>query len=265
MKKLTLISLLIITFFSFTVSLKGITNISINNNKIIPEFSKNTKEYNVFVSSKTEIIKIIVESEEGEIITGEGSKSLKMGLNVLEIISYKNEEEKEKYTLNIVRGEVENNENDALLNKLYINNHEIDFKSDNFTYKINANNDEKSLEITYETLNPLTTVKLVGDVNLNKETNIIKLEVTSENKKNTNVYTIKVKKEIEDKIIEKKESLFDTKNFSSFQLKLIRIGIIAGIIIFLTLIFYFLFIKNRTTNIVLDTSRSILHKLFPRF
>lgn len=264
MKKLTLIIVLIISFFSFDTPLKGITNISINSNKIIPDFSKNTKEYNVFVNNKTEIIKIIVESEEGEIITGDGSKSLKKGLNILEIISYENEQEKEKYTLNIVRGEINYNENEALLDKLHIANHEIDFQSDKFTYKINANNNEKSLDLSYETLNPLTTVKVVGDLNLNNETNIIKLEVTSENKKNTNTYTIKVKKEIPEKIIEKKHSIFDTKDFSSFELKLIRIGIIAGCLIFLTIIFYFLFIKTRTINIVLDTSHNILRKLFPR-
>jgi len=248
MKKIGTLLVLIITFFSFVKEEKALTNIKINNYPLYPTFEQTIKEYNVYVSSKTEIITINITKEENEEVTGGGSISLKKGLNVIEIISYK-ENLKEIYTLNVVRGEYKNDKSEAILTDLQINGHEIDFKSDTFTYKIKAEDLEKELEISYKTLNPLTKVKLTKNVLLNKEENIIKLKVTSEDKKNTNTYTIKVKKKLTKKEKEKKEGFFDNKKFSSFELKLIRIGLITTGVIILGILFYFVFIKKRTNKV----------------
>ena len=58
MKKLYLILTLLITFFSFTINSKAITNITINNNTLVPEFNKEMNVYNVFVNPNIEIITI---------------------------------------------------------------------------------------------------------------------------------------------------------------------------------------------------------------
>ena len=76
---------LLLTFFLFTIKLNAIENISINRETLVPDFSKETRVYNVYVLSSTEIITINATGEENELITGTGSKSLKKGLNVFEI------------------------------------------------------------------------------------------------------------------------------------------------------------------------------------
>ncbi len=244
MKKVYTLIILLLAFFSLPISSKALTNISINNNKLIPDFDINTKIYNVFVSSKIEIITINIEEEEGEIVTGGGSISLKKGLNEIKIISYKNEEAMDTYTLNIVRGEINSDKKDATLKSLYIKNHEIEFSSDIFLYNLKADTNENRVDINYETTNPNSKVKLTGDVNLNKEKNIIRISVTSEDKKTTNTYTIKITKKLEKNDKTKKESIFDNKEFSKTELKFIIIGLIFLGLILLGILFYFMFIKK---------------------
>lgn len=255
MKKIYTLLILLISFFSFEKNFYALTNISINNNKLIPEFNINTKIYNVYVSSKTEIITINVAGEEGEIITGNGSKSLKKGLNEIEIVSYKNNDEKETYILNIYRGEVKNDKSEATLKNLYVEGYEIDFDSNTFSYFIDGKVTDKRAYINYETTSPTSTVKVTGDINLNKTKNIIKLIVTSENKKVTNTYKVTIYKEIEEtEKIEKKTSIFDGKDFNSYELKLIIAAIIVVILIILSILFYFLFIrKNKQYYVKIKT------------
>ncbi len=245
MKKLYLILTLLITFFSFTINSKAIANITINNNTLVPEFNKEMNVYNVFVNSNIEIITINITKEENEIVTGGGSISLKKGLNIIEIISYINETQEEKYTLNITRGEYKQDKKDATLRTLTVSGIDINFDSNTYSYEIDTNT-AKRLDITYEATNPNSKVKLKGDVDLLKKENLIEIIVTSEDKKSTNTYTIKVNKTVEkNKGVENKESIFDTKQFTSFELKLIIIGIIAGALIILGILFYILFIRTK--------------------
>lgn len=245
MKKIYTLIMLLLTFFCFNENYNALTNITINNNKLIPEFNINTKVYNVYVSSKTEIITINVMEEEGEIITGNGSKSLKKGLNEIEVISYKNNEQSNIYKINIYRGEIKNDKSDATLKDLKIEGYELNFNSNSYSYFIDGNNDDTRANINYETTNPTATVKVTGDINLNKTKNIIKLNVTSENKKVTNTYKVTIYKEIEEKEQkEKKTSIFDGRDFNSYELKLIIASIIIVILIILGILFYFLFIKK---------------------
>ena len=245
MKKIYIILIMIITFFSFETKNKAITNITINNQIIIPEFNKDTKIYNVFVNEKTEIITINIAKTEEETVTGGGSISLKKGLNIIEIISYINDKQEEKYTINITRGEHQIDKKEAALRTLNISGIDINFDSNTYEYEIDTNI-SKRLEITYEATNPNSKVKLKGDIDLIKEENIIEITVTSEDKKNTKTYTIKINKKLEkNKGVENKESIFDTKKFSDFELKLIIIGIIGVGLIILGIIFYILFIKTK--------------------
>lgn len=245
MKKIYIFLTLLVTFFSFTQKEYAITNININNNKIIPEFDKNTKVYNVFVNKNIQIITINVTKEENEVVTGSGSVSLKKGLNVIEIISYINDTQVEKYTLNITRGEYVLDKKDATLSSLKVGSFDINFDSNTFSYEIDAPT-SKRLNITYEATNPSSKVKLKGDVDLNKKENIIEVIVTSQDKKHTNTYTLKINTTKEkNKGVENKESIFDEKEFSPFELKLIIIGIIAGALLILGILFYIIFIKTK--------------------
>lgn len=229
---------LLLTFFLFTIKLNAIENISINRETLVPDFSKETRVYNVYVLSSTEIITINATGEENELITGTGSKSLKKGLNVFEINSYINDILTESYTLNITRGEDVFDNETSRLEDLSITGYNIDFKSDNFNYEISLNEDE-NLEVIYKVSNPKMNVKV-------SETNdLITIKVISENKKNESVYVVKINKEVKVNAVALKSSFFDKKKFDNFELKIIRISIISVIFIIMSVLFYLIFVKYK--------------------
>lgn len=229
---------LLLTFFLFTIKLNAIENISINRETLVPDFSKETRVYNVYVLSSTEIITINATGEENELITGTGSKSLKKGLNVFEINSYINDILNESYTLNITRGEDVFDNETSRLEDLSITGYNIDFKSDNFNYEISLNEDE-NLEVIYKVSNPKMNVKV-------SETNdLITIKVISENKKNESVYVVKINKEVKVNAVALKSSFFDKKKFDNFELKIIRISIISVVFIIMSVLFYLIFVKYK--------------------
>ena len=229
---------LLLTFFLFTIKLNAIENISINRETLVPDFSKETRVYNVYVLSSTEIITINATGEENELITGTGSKSLKKGLNVFEINSYINDILTESYTLNITRGEDVFDNETSILEDLSITGYNIDFKSDNFNYEISLNEDE-DLEVIYKVSNPKMNVKV-------SETNdLITIKVISENKKNESVYKVKINKEVKVNAVALKSSFFDKKKFDKFELKIIRISIISVVFIIMSVLFYLIFVKYK--------------------
>lgn len=227
---------LLIVFFLFTIKLSAIEDIIVNNEQIIPTFSKDTTTYNVYVNESTEIITINAKESENELITGHGSKSLKKGLNTFEINSYINNSLIKTYTLNIIRGIDYLDENSSILESLSIEGYNIDFKSDKHTYNINVSND-LDLNIKYKKSNPKSNVKLV------KTSDSINIKVISENKKNETTYKINL---IKDELV---SSLYSPKNtrrsYNDFELKLIRIAIITVSSIIIGIIFYLIFIKKK--------------------
>lgn len=235
---------LLTIFFSFIFNLYALNNISINNNMLIPDFNKNTKVYNVFVPSNIEIITIVVDKDDNEVITGSGSKSLKEGLNVIEIISYINDTEVERYTLNITRGNITYDKTNSNLKNLIINDYEINFNEFVYEYEIKVKTNDK-LNIHYETNTPLETVTLKGDTSLKNKENVITIKVISGDKKHSSTYKIKIIKELKDNTSNKKTSIFDNKKFTSFELKLIIIVLIFLGLIISSIIFYFIFIKKK--------------------
>ena len=229
---------LLLAFFLFTIKLNAIENISINRETLVPTFSKETRVYNVYVLSSTEIITINATGEENELITGTGSKSLKKGLNVFEINSYINDILTESYTLNITRGEDVFDNETSILEDLSITGYNIDFKSDNFNYEISLNEDE-DLEVIYKVSNPKMNVKV------SETSDLITIKVISENKKNESVYKVKINKEVKANAVALKSSFFDEKKFDKFELKIIRISIISVVFIIMSVLFYLIFVKYK--------------------
>lgn len=232
--------LIIITFLLYINNCNALENISINNVSLSPVFDKNIKVYNAFVSEDKEIITINVVSEENEIITGSGSISLKKGLNENYIMCYKNDVLIDKYILNIVRGDLEYREDDSFLKNLIIEGYDINFDKNNYYYEISDVKEDR-INLYYERENPLSVVKVSGDVILKKEENIIKIEVTSENKNNKSTYIIKVLKKINNVLKESSE-----KEYSDFELKVIRIIIISIILTIIIIMTYFTFKRKKS-------------------
>lgn len=225
----------ILIFFLFIIEVNAIENISINNYDLVPRFDKSTKVYNVFVNSTAEIVTINAIESKNEIITGNGSKSLKKGINKFEINSYLDNKLLNSYIIFITRGEELPLEDDAHLESVLINNKDINFESDKFIYYISDN----ILDIDYTSKNPNSFVSL-------KTTNEeVTIKVVSENKENTNTYKFLINKSLNIKSPNK--NISSTK-LDEVDLKVIRILIITFILIVLSIIFYFMFIKKRSNK-----------------
>ena len=245
MKRLYLLTLLIV-FFSCNLHLSAITDISIKGVTLSPEFNVSTKVYNAFVSVDTEIIGINVTKSAEEVVTGSGSISLKKGINELEIISYIDEKEIDRYVINVTRGNYEYNKKDATLANISIEGIDFNFESGVFDYTLSVPEEKESVSISYLATNPNSKVKLKGNTNLFQKENVITLTVTSEDKKNVNTYTLNIQKMITSKVSkETKTSFFDLKDLDDFDLKLIRIALIFFATITLGTLFFFMFIKKK--------------------
>lgn len=229
---------LLTIFFSFIINIKAISNITINNNMLVPEFSKDINVYNVFVSSNTEIITINANKEDVETVKGIGSISLKYGLNKVEVISYVEDNIKEKYILNITRGDIVYDRENSKLENIVIKGYDIKFKENIYNYKVKTS-DINDISVEYETNNPYQTVSM------KKDKNDIIIKVISQDKKHSSTYKINVLESKEIVVNNKKTSIFDNKEFTSFDLKLIIIGLILIGLIILGYIFYFMFIKKK--------------------
>lgn len=218
MKKLLFLILLL------PCSLNAVENIKINNYSLSPEFNKNSHIYNVYTNKDREIITIIAEAEEGEIVTGTGSKSLQLGLNTF-IVSGK-----EDYIVNVFRGE-DINDSSALLKYLNVDG----FDKNTFIYYVNSID-----EVNYITESPTAKTKLYYD------DNAVKIDVI--NSKVINTYTIYFNNEIESDISNKSDSI---------DLLQIKIDIIVFISILMISLTYVLFKKSSNSFYI---KRSILHK-----
>ncbi len=231
---------LLISFFSFSELLMGVSNISINDYKLVPEFNENIKKYNVFVNSKTEIIRINIDLSTDEEATGVGSISLKKGLNEIKINIYKNEELIDVYTLNIIRGETFIYDDEANLKDLSIEGFNIDFKSDIYEYYIDTKEGD-TINLKYETPYPDMLVKVT------KNSKDIYVKVTSVNRKVSNTYHISVNRTETTFAKDKsKKGIFDNKEFSKSELSLIKMTISLVILFIISILFYFIFIKKRS-------------------
>lgn len=94
-------------------SLKSLT---IDKNKLTPEFNKDKTEYSLIVNGDVEKITIKAEAEEGSAtVSGTGEISLKEGLNKIEIVVTAENGEKKVYTINVTRKE--KNPIEVIINK----------------------------------------------------------------------------------------------------------------------------------------------------
>lgn len=233
---------LLTSFFFFSMSVSAISGISVSKNSLVPIFDNNIKVYNVYVSSDVEIVTINVNKSEEEVVTGIGSVSLKPGLNVFEILSYIDNNLIDKYTINITRGDVKNDVGSSYLTSLSISGAIIEFNKNVYEYVVNTI-DIDNLNIDYITENPSAYVKVSKEIINDKEDNIF-INVTSQDNKNTTTYKVKIIKDIKVNKTNEKKSIFDNKEFSSFELKLIIIGLITLGIIVIGIFFYLIFIRK---------------------
>ncbi len=244
MKKIVFAILL--CFFS-CAKLNALTNIKLSNGEIIPNFDKNITHYNVYVDEEISIINIECIKDETDVdVKYEENIELESGENIVEITVTDNLNNQKIYTLNIQRGELLEEKDNAYLRELKIEGYDIDFQFDKLNYEISIDEDTNELKIDYIPYNINAYTTQTGGFNLNQSKNIIEIKVVSEDGNNSNAYIITVNKTITTFKEEKKEeaNIFGKTTLTKKE-KVITFSIICFIAFLIIIIIYLLLFKRR--------------------
>ena len=120
-----------------------------------------------------------------------GNKNLKEGENTVTIIVTAEDGTKKEYYIHVTK--VDNIEMaNAELENLDIQGFSLypSFKSNIYSYNLNINQEISNLNITAIPQNEKATVEIEGNENLHEGENIIKINVTAENKETVRIYKI---------------------------------------------------------------------------
>lgn len=238
-RKLLFIIFYLLTFFSFGIKIKAISNISLSVGSLNPYFNKGIYKYNVYLNENISEIHINATLEEDDdYVEGIGNIILDKGENKVEIKVHKKNESVIYYIFKIFVGEIKE-ENNSLLKSLKVKGYDINFSSNVFNYSLNIL-DEKELDITYETFNSNVNVKLEGNSNLKEGNNIILITVLSKESNEKSIYKINV-----NKTKEVYKEVFDNVLDSNVSSKIILNDsdkILLGAAIFIVIFFIILFI-----------------------
>ena len=163
-------------------------------------FRKATTSYNVSVPKSTDKISIYATTTNSKAtVSGTGSKTLKMGKNTFAVkVTAEDKKTTKTYTLNITREEKEENASDATLSNLGIRPKEFDFtgfKSSKTEYSVFVPNEVEKINIYAYPTNSKATVSGNGEKSLKMGENKFEIKVTSEDKKETKTYILKVTKD----------------------------------------------------------------------
>ncbi|HBA37254.1 MAG TPA: hypothetical protein DCY94_00895 [Firmicutes bacterium] len=180
----------------------SLTNLVVSQGTLTPAFDKDTTEYTVAIKDTISYIKVTPTAAPGATVTGGGTKSLQIGENTVElIVTAEDGNTKKTYKINVIRGEIA--DPSAYLKSLTINNIGValspEFDSKNNTYTVKASTDIESLNLKYETEDPLAEVTVEGNEDFKLGENEITITVVSSDKEKTETYKIKV-------LIEEEES-----------------------------------------------------------
>ena len=229
---------ILLCFFS-CVKLNALTNINLSEGELIPNYDKNITHYNVYVDEKISEINI-------ECIKDETDVELENGENIVEITVTDNLNNQKIYTLNIQRGELLEEKDNAYLRELKIEGYDIDFQYDKLNYEITIDEDTDELIIDYVPYNINAYMIQTGGFNLNQSKNIIEIKVVSEDGNNSNTYIITVNKTIATFKEEKKEetNIFGKTTLTKKE-KVITFSIICFIAFLITIIIYLILFKRK--------------------
>ena len=192
--------------FNILSTNNNLSNITVNQGQLMPEFSKENTYYEVNVTNEvTEIqINATVEDERA-IVDGTGLTQINTGENNIELIVTAESGDSKTYTIKVIREFSEANDivNIVTPNEIIVNTEEKEI-----TLDVDSNTGSVSLEIE---VSEGATWKLYSDIELTMEvdkeniiveegTNIFYINVIAENGINNNVYKFIVNREVPDRI-----------------------------------------------------------------
>ena len=245
--------LLAVTFFSFALKVKAITNIKVDNYSLVPYFSDYIMKYNVFVNDDVENVNVSVNlSEDDDYVTGIGNVELIDGINEVILKVIKKNNDILTYQVNIYRNYDESLLDDNInLKSLIVNGYDINFSPDVYEYNINILDDIR-LNIDYETISDNASVRITGNSNLKEGKNEVRLIVSNKDKSKVNVYVLNVNKLVttfnEESSKSKKvdeENILGKDHLTKKEINIITLVVISICSILIMFIFYMMFIINK--------------------
>ncbi len=163
-------------------------------------FKRNTTTYNVEVPNNVAEVEVYaVPVDKKATVTGTGKVALKEGANKVNVeVTAEDGTTKKTYTLNITRltvAQETSSATEARLKNLGINPKEYDFsgfKRDTMSYAVQVPNNVAEIEVYAETVSSKATITGTGKVALKEGVNNVQVEVTAEDGKTKQIYTIEI-------------------------------------------------------------------------
>ncbi|MBR2712748.1 MAG: cadherin-like beta sandwich domain-containing protein [Bacilli bacterium] len=233
-------------------------SLKIPNTVLTPEFNKNVHDYKATV---TDVNKIEVKAEPTDghatVWTNGVDGNLQKGENDV-VIACKSESGQEnlytiKVTLNVTPTEAELKAADTTLSGLTIKGQKIEFTPTEKKYYISVDYETTKINVTATPTNPNAVVEITGNTKfVVGKSNIVKINVTSEDKTKTDTYQIIVTREEEKKEIVK-TCPDETSNrewiiFTASLAVIFTLGIILGYVLGKKDVFGKLFKKKNKTE-----------------
>lgn len=216
----------------------SLSSLKIPNTTLSPKFDKNTTEYEASIKDITEVtINASATDSNAKIMISENYKNLVKGENIIKIsVTAENGSTTKTYTIKVnltmTPTEEEKFKASTVLKKLEIEDYDIEFSSDEKKYTLSVPYDVKKIKLTTEAENPNAEVSIDGVTTLKVGKNIIKINITSEDKENTDTYTLTVTREKEEKkIVQTCPDVTSTREWVVFSISMLltfTLGIVLG-------------------------------------
>lgn len=170
-----------------------LSSLEVENNKITPEFNKNTVNYTLTVKKDVTSVKInaTLESDKSSFNKGYGPRTVNLNYGVNNVvIKVTNESGAVKtYTIKITREDDRSSNN--YLKSLNVSSGDFTFNKKTLNYSFTVPNEVTSLKVFAAAEDTKSTVSGVKTYNLKEGLNKITITVTAENKQ-TRTYTLQV-------------------------------------------------------------------------
>lgn len=188
-----------------------LSSLEIENNKITPEFNKNTINYTLTVKKDVTSVKInaTLESDKSSFNKGYGPRTVNLNYGVNNVLIKVTSESgaTKTYTIKITREDDRSSNN--YLKSLNVSSGDFTFNKKTLNYSFSVQNDVTSLNVIATPEDSKSTVSGAKTYNLKEGLNKITITVTAENKQ-TRTYTLQVTrivKNISKEVNNKLESL----------------------------------------------------------
>lgn len=203
-------------------------------------FTPNKTSYDVKVPENIETVEVYAQAQNSNAtIEGTGNVTLKEGNNTINVKVTAEDGTVKTYTLNITRGEIQNEQNNETTNtgsgllKLEVSNAKIEpeFKTDVYEYTVKYIGEGTSLEITTEATQEGYTVEILGNQDLKEGENLISIVVLDTEGNNIATYQLIVNKSLVDE-----EAIAREKAEKEARTKTIIISVAVAVLIIIIVI-----------------------------